>query len=134
MGRKAKLLSAGELEIVRLLWERGGLTLSAAHQAMLDAGHDVGYTTVQTRLERLVEKGAVAKSRRRPAEYTANIDPDAARGSMVDAFLHRVSGVVPLFAHLVRDPSVNADDLREMRRMIDDAERRMGRDDRGDES
>ncbi|MFO0902977.1 MAG: BlaI/MecI/CopY family transcriptional regulator [Pirellulales bacterium] len=132
MGRKSKPLSDGELEIVRLLWERGGLTLSAAHQAMLDAGRDVGYTTVQTRLERLVEKKVVAKSRQRPAEYTAKIDPDSARGSMVDAFLNRVSGVVPLFAHLVRDPSVSAEDLREMRRMIDDAERRLGPGDQGD--
>lgn len=132
MGRARKPLSAGELEILRMLWERGGLTLSSAHQAMVDAGHDIGYTTVQTRLERLVEKGAVAKSRQRPAEYSAKVNPDDARGSMVDAFLNRVSGVVPLFAHLVRDPSVSSDDLREMRRMIDEAERRLERDDSED--
>lgn len=118
-------LAAGELEILSLLWERGGLTLSAAHQAMVEGGRDVGYTTVQTRLERLVEKGLVAKSRQRPAEYSARVAPDEVRGTMVNSLLHRLSGVVPLVAHLVQDPSVSADDLREMRRLIDAAEQQL---------
>jgi len=115
----------GELEIIKLLWGGEGLTLSAAHQAMIDAGHDVGYTTVQTRLERLVEKRLVAKSRRRPAVYSAKVAPEEVRSTMLDSFLQRLSGVVPLFAHMVQDPSVSAEDLREMRRMIDAAERQL---------
>ncbi|MFO0819582.1 MAG: BlaI/MecI/CopY family transcriptional regulator [Pirellulales bacterium] len=125
VGKKRGPLAAGEVELLRLLWERGGLTLSAAHQAMVESGRDVGYTTVQTRLERLVEKGLVAKSRQRPAEYSAQVDPEEVRGTMVHSFLDRLSGVVPLFAHLVQDPSVSVDDLREMRRLIDEAEQQL---------
>jgi hypothetical protein len=44
---------------------------------------------------------------------------------MLDSFLDRLSGVVPLFAHLVQDPSVSAEDLREMRRLIDAAEEQL---------
>ncbi len=44
----------GELELLSLLWEHGGLSLSEVHEKL---GRDVGYTTVQTRLNRLVDKG-----------------------------------------------------------------------------
>ncbi|MBM4004098.1 MAG: hypothetical protein FJ295_12560 [Planctomycetes bacterium] len=45
--------TAGELELLNLLWEHGGLSLSEVHDCL---GRDVGYTTVQTRLNRLVDK------------------------------------------------------------------------------
>ena len=36
----------------------------------------LGYTTVQTRLNRLVAKGVVARSNDRPARYRAAVRPD----------------------------------------------------------
>lgn len=115
-------LAAGELELLQCLWGTAGLSLSECHRAMQEAGRDIGYTTVQTRLERLVEKGLVAKSKQRPAVYSAAIAPDDARSTMVGSLLKKLSGVVPLFTHLVQDPSVSPADLREMRRLIDEAE------------
>jgi BlaI family transcriptional regulator, penicillinase repressor len=123
--KQTRPLAAGELEILQLLWNSEGLTLSEAHQAMTAAGRDIGYTTVQTRLERLVEKALVAKNKQRPAVYSANLAPEEVRATMVDSLLGRIAGVVPLFAHLVQDPSLSAADLKEMRRMIDEAERRI---------
>ncbi len=52
--RKLPRLSAGEMEIVQMLWRAGAVTLSEAHAAL---ERPIGYTTVQTRLNRLVEKG-----------------------------------------------------------------------------
>lgn len=120
-----KPLAAGELEILQLLWDSPGMTLAEAHRAMSDAGREIGYTTVQTRLERLVEKKLVVKNRERPAVYSAKVQPDAVRATMLDSLLQRLTGVVPLFAHLVQDPSLNAADLRAMRKMIDEAEARL---------
>ena len=69
----ARRYSQGEISILRMLWEEGEATLSEAHRAMEARGHQVGYTTVQTRLERLVGKKAIAKSRSRPAKYSAAV-------------------------------------------------------------
>ncbi|MCA9154560.1 MAG: BlaI/MecI/CopY family transcriptional regulator [Planctomycetales bacterium] len=123
--RKAKQrFTAAEINILKMLWDRGEATLSEAHQAITDRGENVGYTTVQTRLERLVEKGVVKKSATRPATYSAAVEPEDVSGPLLDLLLDRVSGAVPLFAHLIENSSLTADELNEMKRLIAEAERR----------
>ena len=57
--------TSGEMELLSLLWQRRSMTLSEVHEAM---DRSVGYTTVQTRLNRLVHKGLAAKEKAgRPA-------------------------------------------------------------------
>ena len=65
-------------------------------------GGDIGYTTVQTRLNRMVKKGIVRRSRTTPAKYSAGLTPDEVSGRDLDLLLEKVSGgrVVPLVAHL----------------------------------
>ena len=43
-----------------MLWREGAVSLSQAHRAL---GLPIGYTTVQTRLNRLVKKGIVVRRR-----------------------------------------------------------------------
>ena len=114
--------------MVRVLWEQGDATLSETHQAMRRQGETVGYTTVQTRLERLVVKGIVTKKGHRPARYHAAVSPDQVSRPLID-LLRDVSGPVPLVAHLLEDPSLTADDLREMKRLIAKAETKAKRND-----
>jgi predicted transcriptional regulator len=117
--------TAGELELLHLLWEHGALSLSEVHERV---GRDVGYTTVQTRLNRLVDKGWVekAKSGRQPTHYAAVIEPDAVRETQLDHFVEKVSqgSVVPLVAHLVQGASLTQGELTELKKLIRDAERR----------
>ena len=75
---KTPRLSAGEMEIMHLLWRLGSATLSEA-QAGFD--RQIGYTTMQTRLNRLVEKGVVSRSSDRPARYAAAVAPAAVSAS-----------------------------------------------------
>jgi BlaI family penicillinase repressor len=125
MGKpKAIRLSPGEMEILQVLRDGEGLTLSEAHKAMCARGKEIGYTTVQTRLERLVEKGAVLKSAQRPARYQAALGPEQVSGPLLDLLLERVSGAVPLVAHLLQDPSLSREDLDEIKRLLAEAERR----------
>jgi predicted transcriptional regulator len=58
-------LGAGELELLEVLWRLGAVTIAEA-QAGLD--REQGYTTIQTRLERLVAKGVAAKSKKPTSE------------------------------------------------------------------
>lgn len=117
--------SQGELELLNLLWEHGGLSISEVHELV---GRDVGYTTVQTRLNRLVGKGWIEKIKtgRQPTHYAAIIEPQAVRETQLDDFVKKVSqgSVVPLVAHLVQGASLTQEELTELKKMIRDAERR----------
>ncbi len=62
--RNLTRLSAGEMELLRMLWERGPLTLARAHQMFADFGTAIAYPTMQTRLNRLAAKGFVARNQR----------------------------------------------------------------------
>ncbi|MCI0541011.1 MAG: BlaI/MecI/CopY family transcriptional regulator [Verrucomicrobiales bacterium] len=120
-------LSAGDMSLMQMLWQKGPVSLSEAHRAMCELQGDVGYTTVQTRLDRLVAKKAVRKSTDRPTRYEAVLKPEEVSRPMMSLLLERVSGAVPLVAHLVNDPSVSAEDLKEMKRLIQDAEKNRAR-------
>jgi len=116
-------LAAGEMEILKMLWREGPVTISQA-QAALD--RPVGYTTVQTRLNRLVAKRVVARGKRRPAKYRPAVDPEQVSAGHLDLLLECVSGgdVVPLVAHLVKDRSLSPDEIAQLRQLIDEAEDR----------
>lgn len=123
-GRKTPRFSAGELEIMSMLWARGPVTLAEAHRCFGQFGRPVGYTTMQTRLNRLVEKGAVSRSRRRPAKYEAAVTPDDVSARLINVLLDKVSrgSVVPLVAHLISGRPLSTEEIRELKRLIAKAE------------
>lgn len=114
-------LSAGELELLDVLWQNSGLTIRKVQEAL---SREVGYTTVQTRLNRLVAKGYAKKSSSRPGLYSAVLKQRQATGNDLNSLLDRVTqgSVVPLIAHLVKDRRVTDDEILEIRKLIDDAE------------
>ena len=118
---KVPRLQAGELEILEMLWRQGALSLSEAHTAL---GQPIGYTTVQTRLNRLVKKGLVERSAERPARYQAVITRDQVGRQDIETLLEHVSegSVVPLVAHLVRDRRLTPTELAELKQLIAQAE------------
>ena len=125
MGKKRnRRLLASELEILQMLWNAGAATISEAHRALGDA---VGYTTVQTRLNRMVKKGIVSRSRERPAKYEAAVAPEDVRAEDLNLLVEKVSGgcVVPLVAHLVQNRSLTASEIDELKGLISQAERRI---------
>lgn len=117
--------TAGELELLNLLWEHGALSLSQVHERI---GRGLGYTTVQTRLNRLVDKGWVEKVKagRQPTHYAAVIEPASVRETQLDDFVEKVAqgSVVPLVAHLVQGARLTAGELTELKQLIREAERR----------
>ncbi len=112
--------------MLEMLWFTGGVTILEAQQAL---GLPIGYTTVQTRLNRLVKKGVAARSKRRPAKYSAAISPDQVRRTDLDLLVDRVSEgrVAPLVAHLLERQSLSREELAELKELIAAAERKAGR-------
>lgn len=125
MSRKPTNPTPGELELLKLLWEHGPLSLCEVHERV---GRDLGYTTVQTRLNRLVEKGWVQRMKRgrQPARYGALIAPEQVVEAQLDLIVERVArgSVVPLVAHLVQGTTLTREELLELKRLIREAERR----------
>ncbi len=120
--RQSTRLLASELEILDMLWRTGDVTIAEARAAL---GGDAGYTTVQTRLNRMVAKGIVRRSRATPARYSAGVTSDDVTGRDLDLLLERVSRgrVVPLVAHLVKDRDLSSSEIEELKRLIREAEK-----------
>ena len=66
---KSITLAPGEFELLELFWNKGQMTIAQMHQELLDKGRKLAYPTVQTRLNRLVDKNLVRRSGQYPAVY-----------------------------------------------------------------
>jgi len=121
--KKRLRLAAGEIEILEMLWRENSVTISQAHRSL---ARTVGYTTVQTRLNRLVDKGLVRKTGSHPAKYSAGIKPEEVSRHDLDVLVKSVTAghVVPLVAHLVKDRELSSDEIRELKQLILEAERK----------
>ena len=120
--RATEKLSPGEMELMGELWQQGPLTIAEVHQSL---GRPIGYTTVQTRLNRLVEKGLVSRSSGRPARYAAAVTADRIGAHHLDDLVERVAGgkVVPLVAHLIRQRALSPQELDELKAIVRSAEK-----------
>ena len=100
------------------------MTIMQAQQALR---LPIGYTTVQTRLNRLVKKGVAAKSKERPAKYSALLTQEEVQGNDLDLLVKRVSNgqVTPLVAHLVNRDSISRAEIDELKRLVANAEERL---------
>ena len=117
--------SPGDMELLSLLWEHGSISLSEAHEQLPE---DVAYTTVQTRLNRLVEKGLATREKvgRQPLRYRAAVGPEEISVRQLDGLAQRVSGssVLPLVSHLVRKTRFSASELNTLKKLVREAEQR----------
>ena len=114
-------LGAGELEILQMLWRAGPVTILEAQRGM---ERPIGYTTVQTRLNRLVDKGAVVRTKDRPSRYRAAVRPDEVSARHLDMLLERVSGgsIIPLVAHLMKGRNLSVEEIAALKQFIAETE------------
>ncbi|MCL2119029.1 MAG: BlaI/MecI/CopY family transcriptional regulator [Planctomycetaceae bacterium] len=112
-------LSPGELELLELLWGHGPLTIAGAHQAFLDRERQISYPTVQTRLNRLADKGILRKLDRHPTAYEAVLKPSDVSGRYFDLFDKLCGGnLAPLMLHLSGKRKLNPEELRILKEII----------------
>jgi predicted transcriptional regulator len=111
----------GELEILRVLWERGPLSLSALRDALRQQ-RDVATTTVATMLRVMNEKRLVRRKRSgRGAEWSAVVTRDATARSMVGKLVDGIfdGSAERLAVHLVEGGELSTAEMAELRRLID---------------
>lgn len=112
-----------ELDVMRVLWALGSGTVAEVREQLDDP---LAYTTVLTVLRNLEAKGFVSHDEEgRAHRYRPRVAQRAARRSalsrVIDSLFH--GSPEALVAHLVDDGALSADDLRRLRRALDEDER-----------
>ena len=112
-------LSPGEAQLLELFWEFGPLTLPKAYELYTAGEKSPTYSTIQTRLNRMVEKNLLARSGDFPAIYTAQIAKEQAQGKFFD-LLEELAGknLAPLMIHLSEKRSLTAEEIAAMKAIL----------------
>jgi BlaI family penicillinase repressor len=119
----------GELEILRVLWDRQSATLGQVCEA-LRSERDVATTTVATMLGVMLDKGLVARKKEaRGYRWSATVSRDAAAKGMVGKLVDTVfdGSASRLVAHLVEGGKLSSDELAELRDLINSGDGKSSR-------
>src|SRR5690348_2324823 len=122
MRPKHTTLTPQELEIMKLVWQRGNATVRDIYEALLER-RKIAYTTVMTMMKILETKGYLKKRRQdRAFVYRPAQPKNQIIGGMIREFVDRVfnGSAEPLLVHLVKSSRLREKDLREIVRMIEE--------------
>lgn len=114
-------LSKGEMEVARVLWELKKATVREVFEA-IPTDRSLEFATVQTYLRRLESKGYVkADLDGRIRVYSPRVRPATVIRETVGDLVDRLFGgeTLPLMKHLIEDGQVSAEELAELRDLID---------------
>ena len=117
-------LSNAEWRLMRAVWARGSATAREVHDEVA-ALTGWAYTTVKTMLARLVEKGALAESKRgHVSVYTPRVSERAARRAALHGLLERAfDGTFGSLAQFLADDADLSDaDRATLARMLAEAD------------
>lgn len=122
MGERVLELGSAELEVLKVLWDDGPSTVRDVLGALHARGRTVAYTTVQTMLNRLEQKGVVASDKRGAAFL---YKPVVTRERLSRTRLHRLveelydGAAGALVLQLVRSRALKREEIDELQRLID---------------
>ena len=120
MNRKKPVLTAQELEIMKVVWSSGASTVRDVYEALLER-RKIAYTTVMTMMNILEQKGYLKKTQKdRAYVYQATKPQKQVIRGMVREFVDRVfnGSAEPLLLHLVEDRRLSQEDLDQIRSML----------------
>lgn len=113
-------LTDQELEIMKVVWERGSATVREVYEELLK-GRKIAYTTVLTMMGVLEQKGRLRKDAGERAYIYQPTEPRAeVVGTMVTDFIKRVfnGSAKPLLVHLAESREIRQEHLDEISRLL----------------
>ncbi len=115
-----------ELELLRVLWDRGPSTVREIHEALATAvAKSTGYTTTLKILQKMADKGLVTRDEsRRSHIYAAAIEAEKTQRQLVRHLLQGAFGGSPtrLVMQALSEKPTSAEELREIRALLDELE------------
>jgi predicted transcriptional regulator len=124
--RKQQMPTEAELEILHVLWDRGPSTVRQVRE-VLSATRPRAYTSIMSLLNIMVEKGLVTRAADgRAFIYRARNPRERTLASIVGDLLGRAfaGSAQELVAHLLEQSKPSPAELKEIRRTIEDYERK----------
>jgi len=112
--KKSIRLTRFEIEIMDLLWGLGEASVREVQEAIPVDGRPA-YTTVQTIVQRLEQKGAVRRTRKigNALMFSPLITRKSVYRRLIDEFLELLGGSAqPLVAHLLESGKLTLEDLK----------------------
>ncbi len=128
MPRTPLLPTDAELQVLRQLWTHGPGTVREVHEALY--GDDAGYTTTLKLLQNLLAKALVAREERgRQHVYRAAVEEGATMAAVTRRLIERSFGgsAAELAMRALGAKAASREELRELKRLIQELERREGR-------
>jgi predicted transcriptional regulator len=116
-----------ELDVLKVLWQLGEARVRDVHEAMCPNG-ECAFTTIQTLLRIMAEKGfVVQRARARTLYYKAKYSPERASSR----FLHKVfdGSLDRLLLSMLQGENVSTDELRHLERLIGEERKKKQRGD-----
>jgi predicted transcriptional regulator len=123
---KKDVLTDQELEIMKVVWQRGRATVRDVYEEILKQ-RKIAYTTVMTMMGILEQKGRLTKSdSARAYVYTPAQPQGEVVGNMVHDFVKRVfdGSAKPLLVHLVENKKIGQDELDEISKLLKEKRRK----------
>ena len=109
-----------ELEMLGALWAIGSGSIREIQES-LPEDRRPEYTTVQTIIYRLEEKGAVRRAKKigNAHIFEPLVDQRSTFATLIDDFIGKLGGShTPLVAHLVESGKISAADLKQMEKLL----------------
>ncbi len=117
-----------ELQIMEALWSKGALAIREIQEAFPARGRPA-YTTIQTTVYRLEDKGALRRVKKisNAHIFEAVVSRESARGRLIDDLLSLFGGrTQPVMAHLVETGKLTLNDVQETEKLIRDLAKKGG--------
>ena len=130
MPESTRPVSDTELEVLKILWDLGQGTVSDVRAALAKRRPARAYTTVQTLLYRLQEKGHVTSAREgRALVFTPCVSREDHLSEALDELADRVceGSATPLMLTLMRGRRLSSEEIGELRSLLDELEAKRGR-------
>jgi predicted transcriptional regulator len=122
MARRPVTIPDSELDVLKVLWERGHGTVRDVLTTLREAGREWSYATVATLLDRLEAKGVVTSDRAALAfVYRPAITEKEVRQKRVQNLVEKLYQGEPgrLVLHLLQEHPLDADQAAEVRAMLE---------------
>lgn len=122
MAKRPHELAGAELEVVKVLWDRGPSTVREVLEHLHGRGRKVAYTTVLTVLTRLEQKAVVASDKSGQAYvYKARISREKVTATRLKSLVTQLydGAATPLVLQLMQSEKFSPEEIAQLQKLID---------------
>jgi len=115
-------LANAELGPMERLWTQQPRTARDLREQLYRGADKAQHGTVQRLLQRLEDKGCVARDRSQPVHlFSATLSREAYAGSQLESLADKLTGgsLAPLLTHLIDSQKISADEIAQLRTLLE---------------